>query len=127
MSDRERHNHGEVTRRGNIVAALLRFEAFVVISLAVYLTLKSITSHPEVPMALAMEILFALLGGLGLMAAAHGFARARNYGRAPAVLANLIALGVSIFQFQAHLWLLAAPLAILAVVTAGLALSIIPE
>ena len=109
------------------MAALLRVEAVAVISLAAYLTLKSITSRPQAPMALAMEILFALLGGLGLLAAAHGFAHGRNYGRAPAVLANLIALGVSIFQFQAHLWLLATPLAVIALVTTVLALSIIPE
>ncbi len=74
-----------------------------------------------------MEILFALLGGLGLLGAAHGFARARNYGRAPAVMANLIALGVSTFQFQAHLWYLALPIAVIALVTAGLALSITPK
>ena len=77
-------------------------------------------------MALLMEILFALLGGLGLMGAAHGFARARNYGRAPAVLANLIALGVSIFQFQAHLWYVAIPMALIALIITGLALSITP-
>ncbi|MCX6430116.1 MAG: hypothetical protein NTX12_03965 [Actinobacteria bacterium] len=127
MNEKSKHHHGEVTRRGAIVAALLRFEAATVISLAAYLTLKSLTSHPQAPMALAMEILFALLGGLGLLAAGHGFANGRNYGRAPAVLANLIALGVSIFQFQAHLWFLATPLALIALITTGLALSIIPE
>lgn len=120
-------HHRYITRRGSIVAALLRFEAVMVLSLAVFLTYKSITSHPEVPMALAMEILFALLGALGLMAAARGFARVRNYGRAPAVLANLIALGVSYFQAQAHLWLLAVPLAVISILVLALALSIKPQ
>ncbi len=78
-------------------------------------------------MALAMEILFALLGSLGLLAAAHGFARVRNYGRAPAILANLIALGVSFFQMQAQLWLLAVPLAAISLSVLFLAVSITPK
>ena len=78
-------------------------------------------------MALAVEILFALLAGLGLMAAARGFSRARNYGRAPALLANLIALGVSYFQFQAHLWLLAIPLSIASLTIVVLTLSLTPS
>ncbi len=78
-------------------------------------------------MALAMEILFALLGSLGLMAAARGFARVRNYGRAPAILANLIALGVSFYQMQAHLWILAIPLATISILVLALALSLTPQ
>lgn len=126
-ADKSKPNNGEVTRRGTIVAALLRFEAVAVLSLAALLIIKSIYSHPEAPMALAMEVLFALLASLGLMAAGRGFSKARNYGRAPAILANLIALGVSYFQMQAHLWLLAIPLALISLVTVALALSITPE
>ena len=117
----------QLTRRGSIVAALLAFQAVAVLSLAAFLTFKAITSHSEAPLALAMEILFALLGGLGLLAAARGFARARTYGRSPAVLANLIALGVSYFQMQAHLWILALPLAAISLLVLALALSIIPQ
>lgn len=108
------------------MAALLRLEAAVVLSLGLYLLVKSLNSTPEAPAALIAEVLFALLGCLGLAAAAHGFATHRNYGRAPAVLANAIALGVSTFQMQAHLWFLAIPLALVAILTLALALSITP-
>ena len=113
--------------RRAIVTTLLRIEAAVVLSLGIYLLVKSLISTPEAPAALIAEVLFALLGSVGLAAAAHGFHTGRNYGRSPAILANLIALGVSTFQMQAHLWVLAIPLALVALVTLALALSITPE
>jgi len=115
------------SRRRAIVATLLRIEAAVVLSLGIYLLVKSLVSTPEAPAALIAEVLFAILGCVGLAAAAHGFKSGRNYGRSPAILANLIALGVSTYQMQAHLWALAIPLAVVALVTLLLALSITPE
>ena len=119
-------NAKKSTRRA-IVTTLLRIEAAVVLSLGIYLLVKSLISTPEAPAALIAEVLFALLGSAGLAAAAHGFHTGRNYGRSPAILANLIALGVSTFQMQAHLWVLAIPLALVALLTLALALSITPE
>ena len=113
--------------RRTIAAALLSFEAAMVLALGGFLVVKSFTSTLEAPGALIGEVLFALAGGLGLLAAAHGFRTNRNYGRAPAVLANLIALGVAYFQMGAHLWVIAIPLALLALVTLIVALSVIPE
>ncbi len=113
--------------RRAIVATLLSIEAAMVLSLGIYLLVKSLISTPEAPAALIAEVLFTILGSAGLAAAAHGFRRGRNYGRSPAILANLIALGVSTFQMEAHLWVLAIPLALLAIVTLILALSITPE
>lgn len=114
------------TRR-NIVVTLLRVEAAVVFSLGAFLIVKSFTSTLEAPAALIGVIIFAILGGAGLLAAARGFQTHRNYGRAPAILANLIALGVSYFQMQAHLWAVAIPLAVIALLTLVFALSITPE
>ncbi len=108
------------------MASLLRVEAAMVLSLAIYLVVKSLISTPEAPAALIAEVLFAILGSVGLAAAAHGFKSGRNYGRSPAILANLIALGVSTFQMQAHLWALAIPLALLSLLTLILALSLTP-
>jgi hypothetical protein len=48
------------------------------------------------------------------------------HGRAPAVLANLIALGVVSYQIEAHLWFVAIPLAALAGTTLISALRAIP-
>jgi len=120
-------NAAKKASRRAIVATLLQVEAAVVLALGGLLIFKSFTSKPEAPGALIGEVLFALLGGIGLLAAAHGFRTNRNYGRAPAVLANLIALGVAYFQISAHLWIVAIPLALVAAVTLVFALSIIPD
>jgi len=72
-------------------------------------------------------LVFVLLGSGGLAASAIGYRRGKYFGRAPAVLANLIALGVVSYQVQAGLWIVAAPLAVLAVATLIAALRAIPE
>ena len=120
-------NAAKKASRRAIVATLLQIEAAAVLALGGLLIFKSFTSKPEAPGALIGEVLFALLGGIGLLAAARGFRTNRNYGRAPAVLANLIALGVAYFQVSAHLWIVAIPLALVAAVTLAFALSIIPD
>ena len=71
-------------------------------------------------------LLFALLGAAGLAASAYGFKRGKYFGRSPAVLANLIALGVVSYQVEAHLWFVAIPLAALAGATLISALRAIP-
>jgi hypothetical protein len=71
-------------------------------------------------------LLFALLGSAGLAASAIGYRRGRYFGRSPAVLANLIALGVVSYQVEAHLWFVAGPLAALAGATLIAALRAIP-
>ena len=109
------------------MATLLRLEAAVVFALGAFMIFKALTSQSEAPLATLGVVLFALLAGSGLLLAAKAFATGRNYGRAPAVLANAIALGVSYFQGQAHLWFSAIPLAILALTVLVLAISIIPE
>jgi hypothetical protein len=53
------------------------------------------------------------LGAGGLAASAIGYRRGKYFGRSPAVLANLIALGVVSYQVEAHLWWVAGPLAAL--------------
>jgi hypothetical protein len=46
-----------------------------------------------------------------------GFEKKRSFGRAPAVLANLIALGVSYYMISGNLLIIGIPLAILAIIT----------
>ena len=113
-------------KRRAIVAALLRLEAAVVFALGAFMVLKALTSESEAPLAAVGVVLFAAFGGAGLLLAAKAFATGRNFGRAPAVLANLIALGVAYYQAEAHLWFSAIPLAMVALATLLLALSIIP-
>jgi hypothetical protein len=71
-------------------------------------------------------LLFALLGSVGLAAAAIGYRRGTYFGRSAAVFANLIALGVVSYQVEAHLWWVAGPLAALAGATLIAALRAIP-
>jgi hypothetical protein len=52
-----------------------------------------------------------------LIQCGRGYRADKNYGKAPAVLANLIALGVVKYQAEAGLYYIAIPLAILAVAT----------
>jgi hypothetical protein len=113
-------------RRRAIVAALLTLEGLIVIALGIFLLIKGLTSHIESMSALVGVIVFAFLGGAGLLIAGKGFRSAKNYGRAPSVLANLIALGVAYFQVGAHFWASAIPLALLALITLVFTLTIIP-
>jgi hypothetical protein len=86
--------------------------------LALYLAISAAFKGVTAPGALAGEIAFSLTGALGLFFASRGFARFQSYGRAPALLANLIALGVAYFMISGHLLLVGVALAALSAVTA---------
>ncbi len=110
-----------------VVASLLIAEAVVIATLGVWLLVLTITADSFEFLPLLGVLLFIALGSGGLAAAAIGYRRGRYFGRAPAVLANLIALGVVSYQVQAGLWIAAVPLGILAGATLGAALRAIPE
>jgi len=110
-----------------VVASLLIAEAVVIAALGVWLLVLTITADSFEFLPLLGVLLFIALGSGGLAAAAIGYRRGKYFGRAPAVLANLIALGVVSYQVQASLWIAAVPIAILAGATLGAALRAIPE
>lgn len=114
-------------RRRAIVVTLLRFEGIVVFSLGAFMIVEAFIAESEAPLALLGVVLFAILGGSGLLLTARSFATYRNYGRAPAILANAIALGVAYYQAEARLWVVAIPLFIVALTTFLLALSLTPS
>jgi len=109
-----------------IVASLLLIEAGVVLALAGWLVVLTFTADSFELLPFLGVLLFALLGAGGLAASAIGYRRGKYFGRSPAVLANLIALGVVSYQLQAHLWFVAIPLAALAGATLIAALRAIP-
>jgi hypothetical protein len=109
------------------VTALLNLEGAVVLALGAFLIFKALTSDSVELAPLAGEILFAAIGGLGLLASAYSFKNKRRFGRAPAVLANLIALGVAKYQIEGGLWFVALPLVIVAVIILYCAVTIVPE
>ena len=109
-----------------LVASLLFVEAAVIAGLGSWLVVMSFTHENVEIYPLLGVLLFALLGSAGLAAAAIGYRRGKYFGRSPAVLANLIALGVVSYQVEAHLWWVAGPLAALAGSTLIAALRAIP-
>jgi hypothetical protein len=96
---------------------LLRIESLILVGIVVYLLLASVFSTATWPSALIGEIVFALLGATGLFVASTGFAKRRSYGRAPAVLANAIAVGVSYYMITGGLLIVGIPLALLGAIT----------
>ena len=109
-----------------LVASLLFVEAGVVVLLALWLVVLTFTTESFELLPFLGVLLFALLGAAGLAASAMGYRRGKYFGRSPAVLANLIALGVVSYQVEAHLWFVAIPLTALAGTTLIAALRAIP-
>jgi len=110
-----------------LVASLLIFESVVIASLGVWLIILSLTADSVEILPLLGVLIFIVLGSGGLYAAAAGYRRGKYFGRAPALLANLITIGVSQYQFAAGLYIVAIPLFILAVVTVVSVLRAIPD
>jgi len=96
---------------------LLRLESLIILGLVIYLLVAPLISKVNAPAALSAEIIFGLLASMGLWASASGFKQKKSFGRAPAVLANLIALGVSYYMITGKLLIVGIPLAILAAIT----------
>jgi hypothetical protein len=105
----------EICRRRAIF--LLKAESGLLLAIVIYLILAPLISEVSVPSALSAEIVFGLLGATGLWFCAKGFKDKKSYGRAPAVLANLIALGVSYYMISGSLLIVGIPLLLLATIT----------
>ena len=116
----------KAARARALVASLLFIEAGVVFTLAAWLMVLTVTSDSFELLPLIGVLLFALLGGGGLLLCGLFYKSGKYYGRAPAVLANLIALGLVSYQIEAHLWFVAVPLAALAGTTLISVLRAIP-
>lgn len=106
------------------IATLLYVEACIVLTLGLWLIFFSFTHENEEITPLLGEISFATIGALGLFVAGRGYARGKNYGRSPAILANLIAIGVAYYQFQGHFYIGAVIILVLALPILYLAFSI---
>ncbi len=120
-------NPSKAAKARALVASLLLIESAVIAALGLWLILLALRADSFEFLPLLGDLLFAALGSGGLAASAFGYRRGKYFGRAPAVLANLIALGVVSYQVQAGLWFVAVPLAMLAAATLLAALRAIPE
>ena len=107
-----------------VAARLLFIEGALVLALGAWLIVLGITHENREILPLLGVLLFAIAGGLGLIQCGRGYKAGKNYGKAPAVLANLIALGVVKYQVEAGIYYLAIPIALLAVATLYFVLTI---
>jgi cytochrome c biogenesis factor len=114
-------------RMRSIVSTLLYIEGAIVLSLGIWMGVMGITHENREILPLLGVLLFSLGGGLGLLACGRAFAEKKNWGRGPAVLANLIALGVARYQFQGDFLIGAVPLLILSLTVLYLAIAIVPQ
>lgn len=110
-----------------LAAIFVNIEALFLITLALYLMIRSLTSELTEADAVAAEIIFLILGALGLYFAGRGMVRSKRYGRGAIVMANLIALGVAYYMIDGdrNTWGLA--LGTFALLTGGLAVAATPE
>lgn len=109
----------------SIMTTLLSIEATVVLSLGAWLAVLGLTHENKEMTPLIAEIAFALLGAAGLFGCAMGYRRGKNYGRSPAILANLIALGVAYYQIQGAFYIGAVIILALALPTLYFAFAIV--
>jgi hypothetical protein len=114
-------------RMRSIVSTLLYIEGAIVLALGLWVGVMGIThENREIPPLMGV-LGFSVLGGIGLIACGRAFAAKKNWGRAPAVLANLIVLGVVRYQFDGNFLIGAIPLLILSIPILYLAIAIIPQ
>ena len=111
-----------------IAAALLLVEALVVFSLAIYLVVQNfIADNVDDRHALLGEIIYASFGAAIIFLLSWSFYTNRRFGRAPAILLNLIFLGVSTYMFSESLLLLGLVTFVISGCTVAAAISVIPE
>ena len=114
--------------RSTIAAALLLFEALVVLSLDLYLIVQNfIADNVDDRHALIGEIIYATAGAAVLGLLAFGFYKNKSAQRGPTILLNLIFLGVSTYMFSEGLVLLGLVTFLVSATTVAAAVSVIPE
>lgn len=107
------NNSGNFKATG-ATSLLLILESALVLALALYMIALGFTHDKEWAPYLGV-IVFAIAGSAGLFALAQGVKNGKRWANSPAILANLIALGVAKYQFEAGLYWLAIPIAAMAV------------
>ena len=96
-----------------IAAPLLLAESVIVLALALYMIALGFT-HDKAWMPYLSVIGFALAGSAALYALSRGVKSGKRWANSPAILANLIALGVAKYQFEAGAYWLAVPITAMA-------------
>lgn len=92
-----------------IVAPLLLTESMLVLALGAYMMALGFT-HDKAWMPYLSVTGFAFAGSGALLALSRGVKAGKRWATSPAILANLIALGVAKYQIEAGLYWLAIPI-----------------
>jgi hypothetical protein len=109
-----------------IAAPLLLAESALVLALGVYMIALGFT-HDKAWMPYLSVIGFALAGSAALYALSRGVKAGKRWANSPAILANLIALGVAKYQFEASAYWLAVPITVIALAVVISTLMIIKD
>lgn len=96
-----------------ISAPLLLVESILVLALGLYMIALGFT-HDKAWMPYLSVIGFAFVGSAALFALSKGVKEGKRWANSPAILANLIALGVAKYQFEAGVYWLAVPITAMA-------------
>jgi hypothetical protein len=92
----------------------LLLESVLVLALGVYMVALGFT-HDKAWMPYLSVIGFAFVGSAALFTLSKGVKEGKHWANSPAILANLIALGVAKYQFEAGVYWLAVPITAMAV------------
>ena len=96
-----------------IAAPLLLAESVLVLALGLYMIALGFT-HDKAWMPYLSVIGFAFAGAIALFFLSRGVKDGKRWANSPAILANLIALGVAKYQFEAGAYWLAVPITAMA-------------
>lgn len=95
---------------------LLLVESILVFALGVYMVILGFTHDKEWLPYLSVTG-FAFTGSVALFTVARGLKNGMRWANSPAILANLIALGVAKYQYEAGAYWLAVPISTTAMTT----------
>ena len=114
--------------RSLVTSILLAFEGSVILSLDIYLIIQNfIADNIDDRHALLGEIIYATGGAVVLFLLAWGFYKEKRAQRSPAILLNLIFIGVSSYMLSEGLMILGIVTFVISAATVAMAVSVIPE
>ena len=97
-----------------ISSLLLLTESLLIFALAIYMVALGFT-HDKDWLPFLSVTAFAFIGSAALFALARGIREGKRWANSPAILANLIALGVAKYQFEAGAYWLAVPISTISI------------
>jgi len=106
-----------------VAAAIVGLQGLALVAAGFYLIGNGIFGSPESVSIAVVTGLFSIVGGLALLLVAFGIIKVRVWSRSPAILWQLLTIGVGWYQVQAGLGELGIPLIAIAALTVVLLLT----